>query len=167
MSTTDIGTAERRRLSVPPRKALPPRPLTDRELSALLRIADCLVPASGPNPKASDAEQYTSYLQLALAARADVFDAVVEGALKLAHVDDGELWAALKRMWAEDKFIFDPLSSVLAGAYFMTPQVKALIGYPGQHRDPAPLEQAADELSSGILDPVLARGGIYISAAGE
>ena len=61
-------------------------------------------------------------------------------------------------MWADDKFTFDPLSSIIAGAYFMTPQVKELIGYPGQHRDPAGLEDAANELETGILDPVLERG---------
>lgn len=167
MSATELDTAERQRLSVPARKTLPPRPLTEHELSALLRVADCLIPAAGPNPKASDAEQYTSYLALALAARADVFETVVAGAVTLADVDDDGLWDALKRMWTEDRFTFDPLSSILAGAYFMTPQVKALIGYPGQHRDPAPLQQAADEIGSGILDPVLARGSIYVSAAGE
>jgi hypothetical protein len=49
----------------------------------------------------------------------------------------------------------------------MTPQIMALIGYPGQHRDPAGLEDAANELETGILKPVLERGYIYISATGE
>lgn len=167
MSSVEGSNPAAQRLSVPTRRTQPPRPLTDEELAALLRVADCLIPASGPNPKASDAEQYVSYLQLALAARADVFDAVVTGAVKLADVPDDGLWAALKQMWSEDKFTFDPMSSVLAGAYFMTPQVKELIGYPGQHRDPAPLDQAANEIGTGILDPVLERGSIYVSAAGE
>jgi hypothetical protein len=133
----------------------------------MMRIADCLIPAAGPSPKASDAENYVAYLHLALAARADVFDTVVKAVYSLADVADYELWAALKRMWAEDKFTFDPLSSIVAGAYFMTPQVKELIGYPGQHRDPAGLEDAANELETGILDPVIERGPIYVSAAGE
>ena len=89
------------------------------------------------------------------------------GACKLAETPDDELWEALKTMSADDNATFDPLSAVLAGAYFMTPQVMKLIGYPGQHRDPAPLELAADEIGSGILDPVLERGFIYVSAAGE
>ncbi|GAB5898083.1 MULTISPECIES: hypothetical protein [Mycolicibacterium] len=167
MTSDGHRQAPRQRLSVPPRNTQPPRALTDTELAALLRVADCLIPASGPNPKASDAEQYIAYLELALAARTDVFEAVVGGARKLSDVPDDELWDALKTMSAEDKFTFDPLSSVLAGAYFMTPQVMKLIGYPGQHRDPAPLELAADEIGSGILDPVLERGHIYVSAAGE
>lgn len=155
------------RLSVPPRSTRPPRTLTATELPALLRVADCLIPASGPNPKASEAEQYTSYLDLALAARADVFDAVVGAAGKLVDVPEEKLWETLKAMAVEDKFTFDALSSVVAGAYFMTPQVMKLIGYPGQHRDPAPVALAAEEIGSGILDPVLERGFIYVSAAGE
>jgi hypothetical protein len=159
--------SDQRRLSVPPRVTKPPRPLTDTELTTLMRIADTLIPASGPNPKASEAEQFQPYLHLALAARADVFEAVLTAVHTLAEVPDSELRDALKTMWAEDKFTFDPLSSVIAGAYFMTPQVKKLIGYPGQHRDPAGLEDAANELETGILDPVIERGPIYVSAAGE
>jgi hypothetical protein len=162
-----MSPAASKRLSVPPRKTTPPRALTDDEQASLLRIADTLIPAAGPNPKASDAEEFVPYLHLALAARADVFDAVLKAVSELADVADEWLHSALKTMWAEDKFTFDPLSSIIAGAYFMTPQVKELIGYPGQHRDPAGLEDAADELETGILDPVLERGPIYVPAAGE
>jgi len=156
-----------RRLSVPTRHTSPPRELTDDELVVRLRIADCLIPASGPNPKASDAESYVQYLNLALSARADAFDAVIAAIAKLADVAEADLWAALKSLWSQDKFTFDALSSIVAGAYFMTPQVKELIGYPGQHRDVAGLEEAADELATGILDPVIERGSIYVSATGE
>lgn len=155
------------RLSVPPRVTRPPRPLTDAECAALLRVADCLIPESVPNPKASDAADYLPYLHLALAARSDAFEAVVASALSLREVPDDDLWAALRTMWAQDRAAFDRMSTVLAGAYFMTPQVKALIGYPGQHRDPAGFEDAANELETGILDPVMERGPIYVSANGE
>jgi hypothetical protein len=167
MSSVQPAQPGTRRLSVPTRVTRPPRPLTDDELATLLRAADCLIPASGPNPAASQAQEYGAYLQLALAARADVFDTVLSAIATLTDVADDQLLAALKRMWAEDKTTFDPLSAILAGAYFMTPQVKELIGYPGQHRDPAGLEDAANELETGILDPVIERGPIYVSAAGE
>jgi hypothetical protein len=155
------------RLSVPPRRTTPPRALDEREHHTLLRIADTLIPEAGPNPKASAAEDFTVYLHLALAARADVFDAVIKAVHQFAEVPDDDMHDALRTMWAEDKFTFDPLSSIIAGAYFMTPQVKELIGYPGQHRDPAGFEDAANELETGILEPVLERGHIYVSAAGE
>lgn len=154
------------RSSVPPRRLLPPRPLDPQQWQGLLRIADCLIPAVGPNPVASEAEDYGRYLELALAARADAFDTIVRVIDELAGVADEELRAALKQLWAQDSAAFDPVSNVVAGAYFMTPQVKALIGYPGQHRDPAGLEDAADELESGILDPVLERGHFYVPTDG-
>ncbi|WP_327098524.1 hypothetical protein OIE68_06840 [Nocardia vinacea] len=154
------------RPSVPPRRLLPPRPLDPQQWEGLLRIADCLIPAVGPNPVASEAEDYGRYLELALAARADAFDTIVRVIDELAGVADEELRAALKQLWAQDSAAFDPVSNVVAGAYFMTPQVKALIGYPGQHRDPAGLEEAADELESGILDPVLERGHFYVPTDG-
>jgi hypothetical protein len=160
-------TSNSHRLSVPARHTKPPRELTDFELATLLRIADCLIPADGPNPRASEAVDYTSYLQLALGARSDAFETVISGVQKLADVAEPDLWLALKKMWADDKTTFDPLSSIVAGAYFMTPQIMELIGYPGQHRDPAPLEEAANELATGILEPVLERGHIYVPAAGE
>jgi hypothetical protein len=162
-----MSSAKPQRLSVPPRKTKPPRPLTNDEQATLLRIADTLIPAVGPNPKASDAEQFVPHLHLALAARADVFDAVLKAVSQLAGVPEDAMYGELKTMWAQDKFTFDPLSAIIAGAYFMSPQVKESIGYPGQHRDPAGLEDAANELETGILDPVLERGRIYVSAAGE
>ncbi|MDA2893301.1 hypothetical protein PDG61_20460 [Mycolicibacterium sp. BiH015] len=155
------------RLSVPPRRTRPPRTLTAAEDATLMRVADTLIPEVGANPKASDAREFGAYLQLALAARADVFESVLKAVAELSDVADEDLYEALKEMWATDKFTFDPLSSIIAGAYFMTPQVKELIGYPGQHRDPAGLEDAANELETGILEPVLERGYIYVSVAGE
>ncbi|MGW0634956.1 hypothetical protein [Nocardia salmonicida] len=154
------------RPSVPPRRLLPPRPLDQRQWAGLLRIADCLIPAVGPNPAASEAEDYGRYLELALAARADAFETILRVIDDLAGVPDEELRAALKQLWAQDNAAFDPVSNVVAGAYFMTPQVKALIGNPGPHRDPAGLEEAADELASGILDPVVERGHFYVAADG-
>lgn len=165
MSNSEHPVAQR--LSVPPRTTRPPRALTDEETAALLRIADCLIPESGPNPRASAARDYLSYLQLALAARTDVFENLVASARALGDVGTDDLWSALRQMWVDDRTAFDQLSAVLAGAYFMTPQVKELIGYPGQHRDAAGFEDFANELETGILDPVLERGHIYVSANGE
>jgi hypothetical protein len=167
MNSLPLARVVPRRLSVPVRDTRPPRELSQDEVVTLLRIADCLIPAAGPNPAASDAENYLEYLHLALAARADAFDAVMDAAATLAAVPDEELRAALKQMWATDKGTFDPLSAILAGAYFMTPQIMALIGYPGQHRDPAGLDDAANELETGILEPVLERGYSSVSTAGE
>jgi len=161
MTGTPTTSPAAQRLSVPPRVTRPPRDLTERELTTLFRIADCLIPATGPNPAGSAAEDYTAHLLLALGARSDVFDRVMAGVENLADVPDDRLWAALKQLWSTDLETFNPLSSIVAGAYFMTPQIKALIGYPGQQRDPAPVDEAANEID-GLIDPVIERGPIYV-----
>jgi hypothetical protein len=67
----------------------------------------------------------------------------------------------LRALHADQPRQFQALSAVVAGAWLLVPAVRARIGYPGQRRDPARLEEAADQISDGILDPVLARGPIY------
>ena len=59
------------------------------------------------------------------------------------------------------------VSSVVVGAYLLSPEVRRLINYSGRGRNPIPIDQAAEELSDGILDPVIDRGNIYVSATGE
>lgn len=62
---------------------------------------------------------------------------------------------------------FHLVSGIVAGAYFMTPENMARVGYPGQRREvPGPTE-AADDLDGDILDPVVERGPIYLSVCGE
>jgi hypothetical protein len=156
-----------RRLSVPRRITAPPRELTREQQDVLLAVADLLIPDAGGNPKASAVPGYPAWLQRALAARADSLD-VLAGALDLlASARRDDLDGQLRAWHGAGDARFHLLSSVTAGAYLMAPEVRARIGYPGQHPDPPRIDEAADELSDGILDPVLARGPIYVSAAGE
>ncbi len=74
---------------------------------------------------------------------------------------------ALRGLHAEEPGQFQALSAVVAGAWLLTPTVRARIGYPGQRRDPARLEEAVDQISDGILAPVIARGPIYTSDGTE
>ena len=81
-----MSTPASLRLSVPIRQTTPPRSLTEVEQESLLRIADTLIPAAGPNPKASDTKDFLPYLQLALAARRDAFDVVIAAVSRLKDV---------------------------------------------------------------------------------
>ena len=58
--------------------------------------------------------------------------------------------------------MFQALSAVVAGAWLLTPSVRARIGYDGQRRRPAALTEAVDQLEDGILDDVMERGYFYI-----
>jgi hypothetical protein len=150
--------------SVPRYATKPPRPLTEAEREALHRIADALIPAVGDRPAPSQLGGYDGWLDRALAARDDAFERVVACAVRVTARDPRTLHAALKRFDAEDPEGFHLLSSVLAGAYLMAPEVRRAIDYPGQRRHPPRFDEAADQIMDGILDPVIARGRFYTPA---
>ena len=61
-------------------------------------------------------------------------------------------------MNSNDSEAFDCLGVLTSGAYFLNPEVKKLIGYPGQVPSPA-----SDDLDSysGMLAKVLERGPVF------
>jgi len=44
----------------------------------------------------------------------------------------------------------------------MVPEVRVAVGYPGQSRRVPKVDEAANEIGDGILDPVLERGHFYV-----
>jgi hypothetical protein len=46
-------------------------------------------------------------------------------------------------------------------AYLMIPEVRTAIGYPGQRRHHPQFDEAANQITDGILDPVVERGPVY------
>lgn len=161
--TTSTSSQQPRRLSVPP-KFRAPRPVSDTELATLRAVADVLIPATGTHPAATEAPEYDSWLHRAVDARADSFDLLAGTLAALQGLPPAALDTAVRRMHAEEPTAFTVLSAVVAGAWLMVPEVKAAVGYPGQKRDVPRLEEAADQISDGILDPVLERGHFYTPA---
>lgn len=152
------------RLSIPaPFRA--PRDLTDPEMTALRAVADILIPAGRHGEPAATAEPgFDATLRTAVDARADAFDSVTKF-LAGVDPDNPDTLAKLLRDAAQDEpDVFQPTSAIVAGAWLLLPAVRERIGYPGQNRNIAPLDQIVDELSDGILDPVLERGPIYVDA---
>lgn len=138
-----------------------PRAVSDTELRMLLAVANVLIPAAGDDPAATSEPGYEDALRVALDARADAFDIITATLADLEGPRWGELPAALRRLHDEEPETFQPLSAVVAGAWLMLPEVRTRLRYPGQRRDPASVEIAVDEISSGILDPVVERGSIF------
>lgn len=155
-----LGSA---RLSVPPAFATP-RPLTDDEMQTLHAVADVLVPAAGENPAATEETGFDSALRRAADARADVFNHITSLLAQLKDLERQSLELELRRLYAEEPDVFQPLSAIVAEAWLLVPAVRARIGYPGQHHDPPDIDQVVDELSEGILQPVIDRGSIYTPA---
>jgi hypothetical protein len=133
-----------------------PRQLGADERAVLARIADTLIPANGDAPAASTEPGFWEALSTAMAARADAFEDIVAALDELNA--SANLWNALRSLEGEEPSTFQALSAVIAGAWLLTPGVRNRIGYHGQQAVKAGLEEAADEISSGILDPVLERG---------
>lgn len=158
--TTNIPVGPPLRLSVPPR-FVAPRQLTDAEVGTLRAIADVLIPASGNNPAATSEPAFDQWLARAVDARADAFDDITAVLAQLDGAAPDTIDQTLRALHADQPKLFQALSTVVAGAWLLVPAVRARIGYPGQRRDPARLEEAADQISDGILDPVIARGAIY------
>jgi hypothetical protein len=158
MTTSPSGSPLR--LSVPP-KFTAPRSLTAAEIGTLRAIADILIPASDDNPAATSEPEFDAWLARAIDARADAFDVITAILARLDGAEPGVIDQALRTLHADEPKQFQALSAVVAGAWLLVPAVRARIGYPGQRRDPARLEEAADQISDGILDPVIARGPVY------
>lgn len=166
-------------IPVPGPRARAASALSSGQRAALLAVADVLVPAAGDIPAASATPDYGLWLDRALEARSEIVadlagildslssDGLSSGGFDAGGLDAGGLGAHLRRLDAERPDDFRLLAQVIAGAYFMIPAVLDRIGYPGQHREPAGLTDAADELETGILDPVVDRGPMLRAVPGE
>jgi hypothetical protein len=142
-------------LSVPPRRRIP-RALTETEGGTLRRVADALVPARGDMPAAGAEPDFADWLALALDARSDAFEPICAALAALSAAPQQDLFARLRDLSVEEPETFQALSTVIVGAWLLTPGARERIGYRGLQPDKAGLEDAIDDLT-GLLDPVLER----------
>jgi hypothetical protein len=127
--------------------------LNDAQSATLRRLADVLIPSVGSMPAATAAPGFDEWLAVALRARADVIG------LLAATLDGctGDPEDELRRLDAEDPAAFAVVASIVAGTYYMIPEIRDAIGYPGPHREPPDIEQAVDDIMD-IIDVVVERG---------
>lgn len=127
----------------------------DREVYG--QLADQLIPASPDMPSATQAEVSSRWIDEALRIRPDLF-----GDMRLAIEVGTESGAAeaVALLHAEHPDVFDSLGTLTAGAYFLSPEVRRLIGYAGQVSIPI-----RDDVDSYIdmLANVVERGQVYRS----
>lgn len=148
-------------VSAPRHARRAPRDLTQRELLTLLATADTLIPDGPAGPRPSALQDYPKWLERALAARRDSFDEIMRLVATLADCASDDLYERLRQLAETPASGFEALSSVLAGAYLLSPDVRRAIGYPGQAQRRPRFAEAADQIMSGILEPVIARGPIF------
>ena len=118
-------------------------------------VAGTLLPGDGTSPPATTVPDIDELLQRAAAAIGQEILALKRAIAMLPAKCD---WAALSEFAEVEPTDFDLIWHVAAGAYFMSPTVLASIGYPTGTRIAPPFDEAAGEIASGILEPVIARG---------
>lgn len=129
--------------------------LSDDELQRLRAVAVALIPGDGTSPPADEVPDFERLLSDAGAALGIGISSLRRAMSRLPESID---WASLSRFAIEDQGAFREVTSVASGAYFMSPAVLASLGYPTGPRSAAPFDLAAEEISSGILEPVIAGG---------
>ena len=132
------------------------------DLGTLAELADVLIPAGEGFPSASAANVTGDGLNQVLAVRPDLGD----GIKKLIAVARGRVPTEIVAEWqAKDPSSFDLLAELVAGAYFLNPQVRASLGYDGQTA--RPIDSRPDYLDDGLLQSVIDRGPIYRPTPGQ
>lgn len=128
--------------------------LTPGELTTLRAVAVVLLPGNETSPAATSLPDIDALLNRAAEA---LGPEAAELKQTLAALPAEITWDGLKALFETDADAFDLISTTAAGAYFMSPSVLEALGYPTGPRKAARIDQAANELESGILDPVMER----------
>lgn len=119
------------------------------------KMADELIPRAEGMPSASDANVPSEWIDRALEYRPDLHPGFLRA---LTYGKDMSPREAIQNLNAADSEAFDCLGVLTSGAYFLNPEIKKLIGYPGQV--PSPANDDLDAYSE-ILAKVLERGPVY------
>jgi hypothetical protein len=124
----------------------------------LAALADALIPAGDGMPSASEAGVAGEWLDAILAAEPGFGPAL---ASVLAAADVADPAGELRRIETTDPAGWGTLTTVVAGAYFLNPEIAAKVGYPGRRAIPVDADPNPDWLEDGLLDSVKSRGPIY------
>jgi hypothetical protein len=127
----------------------------------LARVADLLIPAAGDMPAASEMDVAGRQLDVVLGARPDLSRHLLRGWRSTADSDAEEAVRLLPEL---DPEAYDAVRMVVAGGYYIHPQVRRLLRYTGQEPKTVRVDQIPEYLEEGLLERVMERGPIYREA---
>jgi hypothetical protein len=133
--------------------------LDPEERKTLAGLADVLIPSAGRMPSASQARLAEEWVDHVLESRPDMTGELVS-LLKAVKGQGPE--EVVERLQTQPGTQFDTLSEVVAGAYFLNPKIRELVGYPGQQE--IPIETSVEDLEK-LTAPVVERGPMYRSCS--
>lgn len=123
----------------------------------LAAVADLMIPAADGMPAASSVGVAGQQLDHVLRSRPDLADPL-RAALQRPLDDDINAW--MSRLSEDDPTAFVALTTVVLAGYYLSADVRRLLGYGGQ--EPAEVSVAYPEyVEEGLLDAVLERGQRY------
>jgi hypothetical protein len=160
-----VATPERSRpVSVPrtpPRSSViqgtresPIRLLSHDERSRFAVLADFLIPSGDGMPAATAVGIEGDLVNWVLRARPDLREPLRRGVRRLP-LRDGSIGGALNDLRADDRDAYDALLLAVVAGYYHHPNVRSLIGYPGQVARPVRALEFPEYLEEGLLDSVL------------
>ncbi len=130
--------------------------IDDRARATFAGLADALIPAADGMPSASQAGAAGRWLDAVLESRPDLAEPLLALMRRLEGSDPREAVADLQ---THDPAAFGVLAEIIPNAYFMNPDVRARVGYPGQVGLEVDTTWPPDWLD--LLEPVIERGPIY------
>jgi hypothetical protein len=133
--------------------------LSERHRAALRTLCAVLIPERKPMPAANQIDVAGVGMDRVLESRPDLGP---ELARIVDMLDGDEPEAALALLERERPEDMLTLLSAVAGAYYIDPEVRRQLGYPGQ--EALTLDVYRDltaYIEEGLLEPVIARGPIY------
>ena len=129
----------------------------DRTRKTFLEISDVLIPAAEGMPSAGQVG-IDQVLDRLLGLRPDLKDAFMRGVTACANRDPSQSAEQLNR---EDPEALGAIGLIASAAYYMDPEVRKLIGYPGQENRPANADETPEYVLNGMLKVVADRGPIF------
>ena len=132
--------------------------LSDRDRETFGAIADVLIPAAEGMPAASQIGVQGAALDHVLSLRPELRPALERG---LAACAGAEPTAAAEALNRDDPEALGAIGLIASAIYYMDPDVRKRLGYPGQEQRPARDEEEGDYLRDDLLQSVIDRGAIY------
>lgn len=135
------------------------KPIDKTLRERLARVADGLIPKADGMPAPSSVDIGGRQLDVVIGSRPDLAGDL-RGALEAADdVKDPIGW--LEALRTEDTAGYEALVTVVVAGYYMHPEVKRLLGYPGQVPQQVSVDGFPDYIKAGLLERVYERGPIY------
>lgn len=135
----------------------------DRTRQGAALIADLWFPGTARSPRMTDLPGYDALLTRALQAYPELSEAFIEAAALAAEAP--ELTDEVVAQWPAE--LSEAVFYFLSSTYYMAPEVRRAVGYPGQTRTPIALATPDQLLDDELLAPVLALGPTYVPTPTE